>query len=84
VIGVVESLTLAPKATIPSKGFLLLGAHTLIAIILYNTVYSIYFSPSTVKNEPGEGVAKHAFILGPISMVANNIFEFVSLQAQKP
>ncbi len=34
--------------------------------------YCMFFSPLRVKNKPHEGVTTPAFIVGPISMVANN------------
>jgi hypothetical protein len=38
-----------------------------------------YFCPLQVKSKPGDGDAKHAFILGPTSLVANIYFENIFL-----
>jgi hypothetical protein len=64
-----EVCILALKTTTPSKGFLCLKASTKLAYIVS---YCIYFSPLQVKNKPCETVTKHAFILGPVSMLENN------------
>jgi hypothetical protein len=70
-----EVLVIAQRATTPGKRFFHFYFTHVLSFIVYIVnmllCYS-YFQPLQVKNKPHDEVRKHAFVLEPISLVANN------------
>jgi hypothetical protein len=62
-------------ATTPSEGFFAFIAphvNTVCCTLLYNTVYVLLLCK--VEKKPREGILTLVFILGPVSMVADNTY----------
>jgi hypothetical protein len=72
-----EVRILAQRSTTSSKGFLsIITTHVMHCIYCkYAILRCSYFCPLQVKNKPHDGDAKHAFIIGPVSLVANSFYQ---------